>query len=280
MAEIIGYRDIPLDDLVIGKGQVRTQDPGKDVEDLARSIEVLGLLQPIVVCAAKDAEKTGKWEVLTGQRRLLAHKLLKRKSITAAILNKRVSEAEAKAISITENQVRRDLSRKELIDAVTTLYNKYGSINDVIEATGLSRKVVQAYVKFPRLLPQLQKMVKDGEVDVNVAVKAQDAATESNSDPNPEIAVKLAQEMAPMPGVQRKKLIKERKDHPEKPIDDVIESAKGPSKVVQILATVTQDTHAALQRFAKVEGTNQDEATVKLIEEALISRGLLDSEVP
>ena len=73
MAKIAEYRDISLDDLVIGKGQVRTENPGKEIEDLAMSIESQGLLQPIVVCAARE---TGKWEILTGQRRFLAHKYL------------------------------------------------------------------------------------------------------------------------------------------------------------------------------------------------------------
>ena len=56
----------------------------------------------------------------------------------------------------------------------------------------------------------------------------------------------------------------------------MIEEAKTGSKVVQIVATVTQSTHAAVRRFAKEEGTNQDEATVALIEEALAGRGLLE----
>ena len=107
MAKIVEYRDIPLDDLVIGKGQVRTQSPGKEVEDLARSIESQGLLQPIVVCVARERSK---WEILTGQRRFLAHKQLKRNVISAAVLDERVDEGQAKAISITENLVRRQLS--------------------------------------------------------------------------------------------------------------------------------------------------------------------------
>ncbi|MXZ13392.1 MAG: ParB/RepB/Spo0J family partition protein [Candidatus Dadabacteria bacterium] len=82
MAKIIEYRELPLDDLVIGKGQVRTSEIGKDIEELANSIRVQGLLQPIVVC--KSEEQSGKWEILTGQRRFLAHKLLEKESITAA----------------------------------------------------------------------------------------------------------------------------------------------------------------------------------------------------
>ena len=134
MARIIEYRDILLDDLVIGQGQVRTESPGKGIEELAKSIDVQGLLQPIVVCAARSE---GKWEILTGQRRFLAHKLLKRQTIPAAVLDARVDEREAKAISITENLMRRKLSGKELKDGILYLYNIYGSVNDVVTATGL-----------------------------------------------------------------------------------------------------------------------------------------------
>ena len=130
MARIVEYKDIPLDDLTIGKGQARVQDVGKEIENLAESIKKQGLLQPIVVCAAREE---GKWEILTGQRRFLAHKMLRRDSITAAVLGERVEEHEAKTISITENLVRRKLSGKELTDGIVYLYNIYGSMKDVVE---------------------------------------------------------------------------------------------------------------------------------------------------
>ena len=272
MAKIVKYRDILLDDLVIGKGQVRTQDPGKGIEDLARSIDAQGLLQPIVVCAARE---DGKWEILTGQRRFLAHKMLKRESISAAILDQRVEEAEAKAISITENLIRRKLSGKELIDGVTFLYKIYGTAKNVADTTGLPYPDVLSYVKYPRLLPKLKEMVDSG-LDVKVALKAQDAAADGDREPTVDLAIKLAKEMEQMTGVQRKKVVEERKKNPDAPIDDVIEGAKTGSKVTQIVVTVTQNTHSAIQQFAREEGTNQDEATVALIEEALVGRGLLE----
>ena len=168
MAKIIGYEDISLDDLIIGKAQVRVQDVGAGIEELAESIRVQGLLQPIVVC---KAETKGKWEVLTGQRRFLAHKWLNLSSITAAVLNERVSIAEAKTISITENLIRRKLTGKELIDGITFLYNHYTSAKHVAEATGLPYPDVLKYVKYPRLCRELKEMVDNREVDVKVALK-------------------------------------------------------------------------------------------------------------
>jgi len=275
MAKIIEYKDLPLDDLVIGKGQVRTSDIGRDLEELANSIRVQGLLQPIVVC--KSAEKPSKWEILTGQRRFLAHKQLGRSSITAAILDGHVDEHTAKSISITENLIRRKLSGKDLIEGVTYLYKIYGTQKAVVEATGLSAKNISKYVKYPRLIPELKELVDKGDVDIKVALKAQDA-TQPREDgtPDPEIAKKLALSMAPMSNVQQNKVVDEFKDNLTKSVDDVIENAKSGAKIIQVVATVTQSTHIALRKFAKSEGIHQDEAATLLIEYALTSEGFLD----
>ena len=273
MAKIIEYRDIPLDQLVIDRAQVRTDSPGKGVDDLARSIEVQGLLQPIVVC---EARTEGKWEILTGQRRFLAHKRLRKETISAAVLDARVEEGQAKAISITENLMRRKLSGRELKDGILYLYNIYGSVKDVVSATGLPQSQVRDYVKYPRLLPKLKELVDQHLVDINAAVKAQDASEDEYGEPDPEVAFRLAKDMQPMSGVQRKKVLQDRKTNPDKPIDDVLEHAKTGARVIQIIATVTRETHRAIREFANEENINQDEAAAGLIEEALTERGLLD----
>lgn len=272
MAKIVEYRDIPLSDLVIGKGQVRTREPGKDVEQLAASIEKQGLLQPIVVCKSKQA---GKWEILTGQRRFLAHKILKSETIKAAVLDEQVDEAEAKAISITENLIRRNLSGAELIDGITFLYNKYGTAKAVHDVTGIPYDDVRHYVKYPRLMDSLKKMVDKGEVDIKVAIKAQDAVEVGDDPPSAKDAIKLAKEMASMSDAQRRKLVQERKESPDTTVDDAIEQARTGSKITQVIVTLTGDAHAALQRYASDQDMTQDEAASGIIEEALISRGLL-----
>ena len=146
----------------------------------------------------------------------------------------------------------------------------------MVETTGLPRDQIRNYVKYPRLLPELKKLVDDGEINVNAAVKAQDASNDDKGSPSPEVAVKFAREMNQMTDIQRKKVVDERKEHPEKPVDEVIEYAKTGARVIQVVATITRETHAALQKVAKEEDSLQDAAAAMLIEEALISRGLLE----
>ncbi len=273
MAKIIDYRDIDLDDLVVGRGQARVSKPGKDVEELAESIRAQGLLQPILVC---EARKPGKWEILAGQRRFLAHKMLGKEAISAAVLDDRVEEGEAKAISITENLIRRKLSGRELKDGIRFLYNMYGSVEDIWEATGLPKQQIRGYVKYPRLVPELKKLVDDETVDVNVALKAQDASEDDEGSPDPAVAVRLAQDMQVMTDVQRKNVVRERREHPDKPIEDVVEDAKTGGRAIQVNARVSLATHRAIKAYATAESMNQDEALVGLIEEALNGHGFLD----
>jgi ParB family chromosome partitioning protein len=268
MATMKEVKEIPLDDLVIGKGQVRTK-VGEGIDELAESIRVLGLLEPIVV---SPADKAGKFEILTGQRRFLAHKKLKAKTILAVVRTDKIDENVAKGISVTENVMRVDLTKKELIDACTSLYRKYGSVKDVCEATGLPSSEVNLYVKYDRLVPKLKKLVDDGVVDMPAALRAQDAASVSGTVDEKE-AVVFAKEMGAMSGAQQKRIVKDRKSNPEAPVDDVIESAKTGTKVTQIVVTLSSTVHTSLQSFAKSEGQNQDDAAATLIEESLQQRG-------
>jgi len=260
--------EIALEDLVIGRGQVRTK-VGEGIDELAESIRIMGLLEPIVVA---PANRDGKYEILTGQRRFLAHKKLKKKTILAVVRSEKVDENFAKGISVTENVMRLDLTRRELIDACTSLYKRYGSVKDVCDATGLPLSKVREYVKYDRLVPALKKLVDEGEVDMKAALRAQDAASVSGKTDEKE-AVAFAKEMSGMSGAQQERIVKERERNPESGADEVIESAKTSSKVTQIVVTLSTTVHSSLQSYAKSEGQPQDDAAATLIGEALEQKG-------
>jgi ParB family chromosome partitioning protein len=219
------------------------------------------------------AATSGKYEILTGQRRFLAHQEIGAEEIMALVLDERVDETTAKVISVTENLVRLDLNRRDLIDACTALYKRYGSMKDVAEATGLPYHKVRDYVKYDRLIPELKELVDEG-LDLKAALRAQDAAS-VDAEPKPQEAVTLAKEMAGMSGVQQEKLKQERQQAPDRPVDDVIEEAKSGSKITQVVVTLSDTVHRSLQQYADVEGTNQDDAAAGLIEEALTGKGFL-----
>ena len=272
---ILGIQELPLTDLVIGRGQVRTRDVGKEVDELKDSIAQVGLLEPIVVC---EAEEEGKYEIITGQRRFLAHQLLGKEAIMAAILSERVDEATAKVLSVTENLVRRDLHSSDLIDVCTYLYRRYGSVKAVADETGLPYGKVRKYVKYDQLVSELKEMVDTGAVRLDTALRAQHAA-EASGIVDAEEARQFALEMEPLSGAQRTAIVKAREDDPTRSADDIIEEAKGGGKITQIVVTLTSEVHTALQQYAAVNGTTFDDAAGRLIREGLYSEDLLEDQL-
>lgn len=269
MVQIVEFTDISLDQLEIGKSQVRLSDVGKGIDELADSISKVGLLEPIVV-APKGSN--GKYEIILGQRRFLAHQEIGLKTIKAGILSDRVTEIEAKVLSVTENLMRRDLNRKDLIDVCTYLYKQYGTIKDVATETGLPYNKVREYVKYDRLAPELKQLVDDTEVDLKAALRAQDASS-TGGDFEPEETIKLAKELSGMSFVQQKKVQKELEEDPSESVDSVIDRAKGSGRVTQVVVTLGQHAHTSLQSFADDEGTVLDDAAAQLIEEGLVNKG-------
>ena len=136
-------------------------------------------------------------------------------TIWAAVLDERVDETLAKVISVTENLVRRDLNRRDLIDSCTYLYRKYGNARAVADETGLPYNDVRKYVKYDRLRPELRELYDEGGVDLSIVLRAQDAAEVMGGDVAV-AAVALVEEMKPLTHAQQKKLADGLKDSPGK----------------------------------------------------------------
>ena len=268
MARIKEVREIPLADLQIGLGQVRLRDVSKELDELADSIRQVGLLEPIVVC---ESEVPGKFEIITGQRRYMAHQELQRETIMAAVLDERVDETTAKVLSVTENLVRRDLNSADLIDACTHLYHKYGSIRLVADETGLPYTKVSQFVKYDQLVEPLRQLVDTG-LPVQTAIRAQRAAS-VEGEINAVEAVQFAKEMSPMSGVQQSKMVTTRTKNPSMTAEDVIEDAKTGGRITQVVVTLSSDVHGALTKYAQSQETNSDDAAG-----ILIRRGLYDND--
>jgi ParB family transcriptional regulator, chromosome partitioning protein len=265
-------QEISLDQIDIGRSQVRLRDVREEIEELAESIEKMGLLEPIVVSKTDD----GRYEVVTGQRRFLAHQVLGRDKIMAVILAGRVEPDIAKAISLTENLVRRDLSEKDYIDACTDLYRRYGSIKAVAEELGLPASKVSRYVKYDQLTPKLKEMVDSGTVEMKTALRAVKAATDEEGSVNEDNAVVFAEEMKGMSNLQQRTIEKVAQENPSASVDEVIEAGRRPPRQNKITVIIGESLNEALNKFANDEGTNEADAAVTLIESGLTGRGYLD----
>src|SRR5258705_10931199 len=127
--------EIELDDIEISPDNVRhnTGNATKDLDELAESIKLHGLLQPVVLVGEFGRPP---YQLIAGQRRFLAHELLHRRKIRSVFAANRLSKPELIVRSLVENLQRVELEYKDTAEAVTFLYKKLGSDRAVQKATG------------------------------------------------------------------------------------------------------------------------------------------------
>ena len=271
--KIMEIKRIPLGDILIGKGQIRVRNIARGISELAESIRVMGQLQPIIVY--ESADQPGKFEILTGVRRFLACQEIGQKDIWAMILDRPVTEEEAKVISLTESATRQPLDRKDLIDALTHLYNLYGDIKAVAQKTGLPLAKIRDYVKYQSLNPELKKLVDSGSVDLSTALRAH-KALEKTGEFKSDVAVALVKKMQGMTGALQVKVLKEVERGGITTIDEVdkiTKAVKQGKMYVELRVKLDQDTIRALSKYALEAAMKPQDAIQYLITNALESMG-------
>jgi len=124
--------------------QPRRVFPLDELESLASSISEAGLLQPISV------RKMGeRYQIIAGERRFRAHKLLGRPSIEALVTASEDSDMAVQALA--ENIDREDLSDFEIGKALRQVESLFPSKKKLAESLGLGREDMYRYYAFEGL---------------------------------------------------------------------------------------------------------------------------------
>ena len=267
--------ELPIDKISIGMSQTRSQIAPQALDELAQSIAVQGLLEPIIVF--RPNSETDEYEVIAGQRRFLACSKLGHSTIKALIREAPKDEFDAKGISLTENLLREDPSQADKIDVCTKLYNHYGTLKIVADKTGIPYRKVQEYVKSARLIPEMKELISQG-YDVGSLLRAQDAATDDDGNVDVKAALAAASQFKGMSGAQQKKVVKKREEDPDADIEDLIDKAKTGEKITQIVVTISAGTHTTLKSLASSQGTTLDDMAGTLLEQALATASIEEEE--
>jgi ParB family chromosome partitioning protein len=155
-------QEIPIEDIDVSEFNTRKDlDDGQfdsTIDDLAKSIEIQGLLSPVTVIKKAD----GLYSLVAGQRRLRACRLLGWGSIPA-IVREGITDADATAISLVENIHRADMNPRDKAVAFSVLLDRLESIRDVSRETGVGESTVRKYIRLLDLAPTLQDELAAGE---------------------------------------------------------------------------------------------------------------------
>ena len=122
--------------------QTRAEFDQELLADLANSIQVQGVLQPIVVRPGTE----GRFVLILGERRLRASQIAGQTTIPVIV--KRVSEQQAAEMTLVENLQREDLNCVEQAEAFANLSTNFKLTQEEIGArVGASRESVSNYMR-------------------------------------------------------------------------------------------------------------------------------------
>lgn len=124
-----------------------------ELEMLATSIQESGLLQPVSVRQNGD-----RYQLIAGERRLRAHKLLGKASIEAIIIP--MHDAEMAVMALAENVDRADLSDYEIGKALRQIEHLFPSKKRLAESVGINREDMYRYFAFETLPEHIQNSLE------------------------------------------------------------------------------------------------------------------------
>jgi ParB family transcriptional regulator, chromosome partitioning protein len=129
------------------------------IDDLAASIKEKGLLSPVMVRVASG----GRYELVAGQRRLLACRKLGMRTISA-LVRSQMDDADATAISLIENVHRAEMNPIDKARAFAALRDNYaGDLHRVSRETGVGLPTVKRYLSLLSLPEEIQARLSTGE---------------------------------------------------------------------------------------------------------------------
>lgn len=161
--DIRELKDIPLDSIRVSKFNVRVTDANKEVEILAQDMRRHGLRQPIEVRKVSGKEGKELFDVVAGQRRMLAARMLNWKTIKGFVLSESLPEND-RLLSLSENINRVDIDPKDRAIAVLELLEEHNG-DWVLLSEILNRSVatLQYWVSFSKIPEKIQVMVSGGK---------------------------------------------------------------------------------------------------------------------
>jgi ParB family chromosome partitioning protein len=158
MEEII---EIDVNRIKPNKFQPRQKFNEEEIKELAGSINSVGQINPIQVRKIEGDAKYD-YELINGERRLRAHKLINKPKIKAIV--KDIDDEHSKAESIIENIQRSDLTTMERARAIAELEKIY-SVIEISKLIGLSESRVRNFLDLMQLEnKELADEVEKGEI--------------------------------------------------------------------------------------------------------------------
>jgi ParB family transcriptional regulator, chromosome partitioning protein len=155
-----GVLEIPLDRIERNPDQPRAAFDETQLGELAASIAVHGVLQPIIVRELVD----GGYQLIAGERRARAARLAGLETVPAVVRDTHGEESSLE-LALIENLQREDLNAIETALAYRELIDRFGMTHEAVaRQVGKSRVAVSNALRLLDLAPETRAAIVDGRI--------------------------------------------------------------------------------------------------------------------
>lgn len=154
-----GVIEVELEKIKTNPYQPRKNFDQMKLEELAKSIRHHGILQPLLV----SKKENGEYELLAGERRLLAAKMAGLKKVPVIV--KDATAQQKIELALVENLQRHDLNPIEKAQAFKKLAEEFGlTQEEIAKKIGKSRSEVANIMRLLSLDPEIQRAIFEEKI--------------------------------------------------------------------------------------------------------------------
>lgn len=156
---------IALDRITMNPLNPRRRVKEEEIQELARGIKKIGLLQPITL-----RKKSDRFEIVAGERRFRAFQANGEEFIPAIIRD--VTDIEAMEMALAENINRSDLSPIEEANAFQFLLSSYQyKVEDLVNKFGKTDTYIRGRLRLLNLIEEFQGMLDGGQISIGIGIE-------------------------------------------------------------------------------------------------------------
>jgi len=160
----IASNRIALVDIVVNPKNPRKDFDEKTLKELASSIQLHDLIQPITVAQLTN----GKYQLIAGERRFRAAKIAGLSDLPAYV--RMGNDQELLELALLENLQREDLNEIEIALSYQRMMEDLNYTQEkVAERMGKDRSTISNYIRLLELPPNIQAAVRNGSLSVSLA---------------------------------------------------------------------------------------------------------------
>jgi ParB family chromosome partitioning protein len=161
---VTGINRIPIEDIEANPKQPRRDFDEQSLQELAYSIKRHDIIQPVTVSKLP----TGKFRLVSGERRLRAARIAGLKDVPAYV--RQANDQQLLELALLENLQREDLNAIEISLSYKRMMDELDLTQEqVAETMGKDRTTVTNYIRLLKLPPDIQVAVRNGEISMGHA---------------------------------------------------------------------------------------------------------------